>query len=222
METKTSAQYCIYRLNNVFDARNPAYHRWSISYIFSAPWILICLSLQFAAAFLGEHSEEPSLHFRRARERGRGRLFVRHSSDLHGRLHENRAQTQSGKCLRISYRHIKTCNTSFIDFLSLSLLPPGFSQQQITLCKGDLHLQKDGRRVSAPALHSLSLQPNAHIWFTDCLMLVVHKNGENFLNMIWLTGFMQYLVKSVIFISPPGIKCSQAATMSDSEVELVC
>lgn len=122
VETKTLAQYCIYQPNNVFGARNLAYHRWSISYIFTAPQILIHLSLQFAAAFLGEHSEEPSLHFRRARERGRGRLFVRHSSDLHGRLHENRAQTQSGKCLRISYRHIKTRNTSFIDFLSLSCL----------------------------------------------------------------------------------------------------
>lgn len=115
------------------------------------------------------------------------------STNSVGYVFENQPQTHK------DLKHI-------IYWLSLSLLPPGFSQQQITLCKGDLHLQKDGRRVSAPALHSLSLQPNAHIWFTDCLMLVVHKNGENFLNMIWLTGFMQYLGKSVVFISPPGIK----------------
>lgn len=68
--------------------------------------------------------------------------------------------------------------------LAVSLLPAGFSQQQITLCKGDLLLQKDGRRVSVPVLYSLSLQPNAHRWFTDCLMHVVHKNAENFLSVI--------------------------------------
>ncbi len=89
--------------------------------------------------------------------------------------------------------------------LSLSLLPAGFSQQQITLCKGDLQLQKDGRRVSAPGLHSLSLQPNAHRWFTDYLMHVVHKNAENSLSVIWLTGFMQYLgVRATGFYQSSG------------------
>ncbi len=165
------------------------------------------LSLQFAVAFLGKHYEEPSLHFWRACERGRGCLSVRHRSDLHGCLHKNRAQTQSGKCWRISYKRtpethrLSACSLS----LSLSLLPAGFSQQQITLCKGDLQLQKDGRRVSAPGLHSLSLQPNAHRWFTDYLMHVVHKNAENSLSVIWLTGFMQYLgVRATGFYQSSG------------------
>lgn len=53
---------------------------------------------QFAAAFLGEHPEEPALHLRRPRDRGGGRVAARHLSDLHGRLHQDGAQAQQSQC----------------------------------------------------------------------------------------------------------------------------
>lgn len=54
--------------------------------------------LQLASAVLGEHSEEPSLYLRRPCDGGGGGFAARHLSDLHGRLHQDRAQTQSSKC----------------------------------------------------------------------------------------------------------------------------
>lgn len=53
--------------------------------------------IQSAFALLGEHPEEPPLHLRRPRHRGGGRLAVGHRPDLHGCLHQERAQTQPGE-----------------------------------------------------------------------------------------------------------------------------
>lgn len=56
--------------------------------------LLLLCCLQLASAVLGEHPEEPPLHLRRARDGGGGRLAARHRSDLHGRLHQDGAQTE--------------------------------------------------------------------------------------------------------------------------------
>ena len=56
--------------------------------------------VQPASAVLGEHPEEPPFHLRRPRDRSRGRFAVRHRPDLHGCLHQERAQTQPGEWKR--------------------------------------------------------------------------------------------------------------------------
>ena len=56
------------------------------------------LSPQLAPAVLGEHPEEPSVHRRRSRDGGRGRVAARRRSDIHGRLHQDGAQTQQSEC----------------------------------------------------------------------------------------------------------------------------
>ena len=59
------------------------------------------LSPQLAFEVLGEHPEEPSLHLRRPRDGGGGRVAARHLSDLHGRLHQVGAQTQQSQYTQI-------------------------------------------------------------------------------------------------------------------------
>lgn len=64
------------------------------------------LSPQLAFEVLGEHPEEPSLHLRRPRDGGGGRVAARHLSDLHGRLHQIGAQTQQSQYTQIKDRTI--------------------------------------------------------------------------------------------------------------------
>jgi len=54
---------------------------------------------QLAYAVLGEHPEKPALHLRRPRDGGGGRFAARHLSDLHGRLHQDGAQTQQSQSI---------------------------------------------------------------------------------------------------------------------------
>lgn len=54
-------------------------------------------TVQPSSAVLGEHPEESPLHLRRPRVWGGGRLTFCHRPDLHGRLHQERAQTQPGE-----------------------------------------------------------------------------------------------------------------------------
>lgn len=52
---------------------------------------------QSADAFLGEHPEKPTLHLRHPRHWGGGRFTARPLANVHGRLHQNRAQTQQSE-----------------------------------------------------------------------------------------------------------------------------
>lgn len=56
--------------------------------------------LQPSSAVLGEHPQEPSLHFRCPRVGSGGRLALCHRPDVHGRLHQEWAQTQPGEWKR--------------------------------------------------------------------------------------------------------------------------
>lgn len=57
----------------------------------------LALPMQPSSAVLGEHPEESPLHLRRPRVWSGGRLAVCHRPDIHGRLHQERAQTQPGE-----------------------------------------------------------------------------------------------------------------------------
>ena len=56
--------------------------------------------MQPSSAVLGEHPEESPLHLRRSRLGSGGRLPLCYRPDLHGRLHQERAQTQPGEWKR--------------------------------------------------------------------------------------------------------------------------
>lgn len=56
--------------------------------------------MQPSSAVLGEHPEESPLHLRRSRVGSGGRLAFCYRPDLHGRLHQERAQTQPGEWKR--------------------------------------------------------------------------------------------------------------------------
>lgn len=71
-------------------------------------------SPQFASAVLGEHPEEPALYLWRARDRGGGRFAARHLSDLHGRLHQDGAQTQQSQFTQAAEESSSSIQTEFI------------------------------------------------------------------------------------------------------------
>ena len=74
--------------------------------------------LQLASAVLGQHPEKPTLHLRRPRDGGGGCFAARHRTDLHGRLHQNGAQTQQSQFTQMMVHQLSQSLKS----LSLRLL----------------------------------------------------------------------------------------------------
>ena len=125
------------------------------------------LSPQLAFEVLGEHPEEPSLHLRRPRDGGGGRVAARHLSDLHGRLHQIRAQTQQSQ-----YTQTKIVQSVFKSQETDRASP---------LClRINTHITGTNRRSTAHKPESF-LRESGEIWHFHCQLLNDRKEHLNVL-----------------------------------------